>query len=419
MGANMFPAHVDEYFEKEVRLGATMGPLKIPPFIGRMGISPISTRPKKGSQARRIILDLSFPISESVNDRIDKDYYCGKPVKLTYPTVDTLAKRIAELHMENQRLGLNKKILLWKRNLARYFRQIPPCPRDYSLIGMRWRELIYFDCMMPMGLRSATFVAQLISSAITHIHNREFWSTNYLDDFGSAEYEDRAWNSFITMSTILQEIGATEAKEKAVEPTTALKFLSTKFDTLNMTISVAPERLTELVQELNRWSNRRTATRKQLQSLIGKLSFVTTCVRPGRIFLSRLIEAMKEMPAHGHTTLRKDLKQDINWWRHFMQKYDGISILWLQDCLQINKFLESDACLIAGGAHCDKEYIHFKFPAEVMEQTNHISQREMYTILIAIKKWCRNLAGKVVRLSSDNLVSVQAINSGRTHDHGP
>ena len=154
MGAMLFPQCIDAYFEKEIQLGATMGLFTIPPFLNRIGISPLSSHPKRETVQRRIILDLSFPFGNSVNDGIDKDYYCGQKVKLVYPSVDTLAERIVQLKQKH-----NGTVLLYKRDLSRYFRQVPLCPMDYSLIGMRWRNFLFFDKFMPMGLRSACFVA--------------------------------------------------------------------------------------------------------------------------------------------------------------------------------------------------------------------------------------------------------------------
>ena len=59
-GALFFPHVLDEYVKKEVELGAAMGPFTIPPFLHRIGISPLSTRPKRGTTNRRVILDLSL-----------------------------------------------------------------------------------------------------------------------------------------------------------------------------------------------------------------------------------------------------------------------------------------------------------------------------------------------------------------------
>ena len=145
-GAVWYPQAIDKYFQKEIALGATIGPFIIPPFISKIGISPLSSRPKRDTSDRRVILDLSFPLGFSVNDGISKTQYCGETIKLTYPTLDKLIERIVQL---------GPGCLLFKRDTSRCFRQLPLCPADYSLIGMRWRNLLYFDKYMPMGLRLA------------------------------------------------------------------------------------------------------------------------------------------------------------------------------------------------------------------------------------------------------------------------
>ena len=71
-----------------------MGPYEKIPFQTKVGISPLSTRPKKNSDDRRVILDLSFPIGNGVNDGILKDNYMGLTAKLSFPKVDDFAFRI-------------------------------------------------------------------------------------------------------------------------------------------------------------------------------------------------------------------------------------------------------------------------------------------------------------------------------------
>ena len=231
LGATRFPEHIDRYLNKEINLGATIGPFRIPPFFGRIGVSPLSSRPKKDSDRRRIILDLSYPFGNSVNDGISEFTYCGQEIRLTYPTIDTLAKRIMSLG----------PCSMYKRDLARYFRQVPICPLDYSLIGMHWKGMLYFDKMMPMGLRSAAYVCQCITNAIVFVHREMgFWSINYLDDFGSAEKDEVIWDSYHTLGKLLEQLGVKESIEKAVPPCTKMEFLGTLVDSKNMVLSVAP-----------------------------------------------------------------------------------------------------------------------------------------------------------------------------------
>ena len=95
--ATAFPKFIDKYLETEISLGATMGPFILPPFISRIVISPMLTREKWEYTDRCVILDLSFPFGASINDWIDKNSYYSTPIKLTYPTVDSLAHRIVQL----------------------------------------------------------------------------------------------------------------------------------------------------------------------------------------------------------------------------------------------------------------------------------------------------------------------------------
>ena len=410
LGATMFPDQVDAYIEKEIRLGATMGPFSVPPFMNRIGISPLSTRPKRNSAQKRVILDLSFPENASVNFGIKKDEYCGTKIKLEYPTIDTLTRRVAQL---------GHCCLLWKLDLHRFFRQLPLCPKDYCLIGYRWRNMIFHDKMMPMGLRSAAYVAQKTTCAITFIHKSlGFWSTNYLDDFGSAELPRDAWSSFNAMRRILHAVGADEAHEKAVPPTTRLEFLGNTVDTVKMTIEVSEDRMEELGKLLHVWETRTSYSKKQLQSLIGKLSFITNCVRPGRIFLSRLIGKLSGAKKQQNTVDQEMLK-DIKWWNKFLPEYNGVSMLWLHDRWDCDNLLASDVSLIGGGATNmeSKQYFHMKFPKEILQQTTNIAQLEMYTLLISVKLWAPELVGKVVRFSTDNQIVMYAVNKGPVQGH--
>ena len=111
-GATEFPEHLRKYIMTEQRYNAVMGPYRKIPFPGMVGISPLSTRPKRNSQDRRVILDLSFPIGNAVNDGIPKDSYMGITAKLTFPRTDDFACRIFQL---------GEGCYMFKIDLSRYF----------------------------------------------------------------------------------------------------------------------------------------------------------------------------------------------------------------------------------------------------------------------------------------------------------
>ena len=121
-------------------------------------------------------------------------------------------------------------------------------------------------------------------------------------------------------------------------------------------------------------------------------------MRAGRVFLSQLIHALAELPEQGPARLPSDVFDDIHWWREVILKYSGQSMIWLYEIIDENEKIHSDACMEAGGAYCGKEYLHFRFPEQVIQQVTHINQLELLTITVAIKTWKHKLQGRVVKI---------------------
>ena len=96
-------------------------------------------------------------------------------------------------------------------------------------------------------------------------------------------------------------------------------FIGVLFNTVTMTIEITPERLRDIISILTSWLSKSKASLKETPSLLGKLNFVAACVRPGRIFISRMLKWLKVL-------YRKDsnlnvipdyVKKDILWWHFF------------------------------------------------------------------------------------------------------
>ena len=77
-GVTMYEEEIDRYIEKEIQAGVTIRPFDAIPFKVVVVVSPLSTRPKKDSQQRRVIMDCSWPLGASLNDGINKDVYLGR-----------------------------------------------------------------------------------------------------------------------------------------------------------------------------------------------------------------------------------------------------------------------------------------------------------------------------------------------------
>jgi hypothetical protein len=70
-------------------------------------------------------------------------------------------------------------------------------------------------------------------------------------------------------------------------------FLGKQFDSVNMSISIPADKLTEIRQIIEKLLLKKTITRKKLESIIGKLSHIADCIRSARLFISRLLNLLR------------------------------------------------------------------------------------------------------------------------------
>ena len=86
-----FSDHVDYYIATELEHGATAGPFYCNPLPRPLICSPLQTVPKRGSTKRRVVMDLSFPPSHSVNSGFPDNSYLNEHYKLRLPGIDRLS----------------------------------------------------------------------------------------------------------------------------------------------------------------------------------------------------------------------------------------------------------------------------------------------------------------------------------------
>ena len=54
---------------------------------------------------------------------------------------------------------------------------------------------------------------------------------------------------------------------------------------------------------INHWLMKETATKHQLQKLVGNLLHIHRCVKPARLFTNRILQTLREAPARGSVRL--------------------------------------------------------------------------------------------------------------------
>ena len=96
----------------------------------------------------------------------------------------------------------------------------------------------------------------------------------------------RAWQAYETLGNLLRDLRVNEALEISVSPTQLIEFLGVMFDLINMIIYLPSDKVTDILQELNKWARKKTMTKNALQKIVGKLQFIVSCIHIGRIFVN-------------------------------------------------------------------------------------------------------------------------------------
>jgi hypothetical protein len=193
--------------------------------------------------------------------------------------------------------------------------------------------------------------------------------------------------------------------------------LGTLINSVDMTVAVPSDKLTEIKQLLSHWSSKSSASKRQIQSILGVLQFAARCVRPGRLFVSRMLNTLRQFPTRRRVTqLSLDFKKDLSWWFQFLETYNGVSIIPDMNWTEPDAIVATDACLSGCGALSGKLYFRSTFPEDVISQQLHINALELLTILVACKLWGKLWKGLRIRVYCDNIASVIVLNSGKARD---
>ena len=189
--------------------------------------------------------------------------------------------------------------------------------------------------------------------------------------------------------------------------------LGIELNSVSQTLRIDDSRLCDIKSIISLWLNRSTVTLKEIQSLVGTLSFAASCVREGRLFFSRLLVLLKEYPKGGVMWISDQARKDILWWNKFCETFNGVSALPGPTWSKPDLVFSSDSCLTGCGAMSEKHYFHFELPQHIIDAGKYVNQFETYAVLIAIHTWKSQFTNKNILIYCDNTSTVDILKSGR------
>lgn len=418
--------YLDKFLATGLERCELAGPCKVPPFT-MVHVSPLMTAVKK-PDGRRSVFDATFG-EMSLNNCTPQDTYMEQPFMYDFPKIEDF-KRIVLMCGEGS--------YLWKRDLSRYYLELPVDPIEYPLLCFVWRFLMFFFCALMFGLRHAGLQGQKVTTAVTWVHRRlgletdvqqMFNSLNYSDDIGGCEKShERATQSFKALGSLLLDLGLDESTSKAHPPSTSMPYLGIQFDTELMRMSIPPDKIAEVREEISLWMKRSTASKKSLQQLLGRLFWVSRCVRFSRGFMGRLITQLQQMhalPDQKKLKLSQGCKQDIEWWNRYLRRFNGIELLYPTDPLglSLNQILDTSALVNCGdaqpkggGAYFGTEYWSRRFPDWLVDPSIPIHIKEFWVVVASAWLWADQWKGHMVYVFCDNVAVVEVLDKERPKD---
>ena len=391
---------VDDKLIKEISLGRIAGPFTTPPFTD-FHSSPLGLIPKHDLGKFRLIHDLSFPQGDSINFHTSKQF-----TSVQYETLDHVVDLVHEC---------GQGCFIAKADIKDAFRLIPINPQDYHLLGMTWNGQFYYDKVLPMGSAISCQTFERFSRAVQWILQQQFAVdsvTHLLDDFIFVSENESVCHTYLqSFEQLSLHLGIPLNQEKTCLPSTCQTVYGIEVDTLKLELRLPADKLAKATMLVDRLAKRRTVTLRDLQGLIGFLSFCCLAIACGRPFLRRLIQLTRGITRpHHYVTLNSEARADLQAWNTFLCSFNG-------KCMFLDhKFLSSDTIKLYTDASSDigfaaifgKKWVAGKWHRSF--SSADITLLELYPLVLLTGMFGDYFANHCILFMTDNAGVVEIVN---------
>ena len=296
----------------------------------------------------------------------------------------------------------------------------------------RWKRL-------PFGLKTSPFWCEEFLHVIDFaIRARGVRHIRYVDDFlFLGETREEILHAFRVAREVIAAHGLRINEAKTEGPTQRVVFLGLGLDSVLQECFVPQDKRTECIGLLK--SSRKATSkgsvlnRQAVQSLVGKLSFVSAVLPGSRPFFRKLIDASARLP-HRKSLVRSSpaLREDLEMWKHILQSWKSGKSTWPRKEPEIEFYHDASkdskgvggfgfflAPLPAGvQLHLPLRLTHGNgfaghFAPEVLLK-HSIQWAELFAMAYCLAAYGPYLRDRSVLLWSDNMADVFIVNRQKT-----
>jgi hypothetical protein len=375
-------------------------PAAVPPaFVHPLGAVP------KGDGGVRVIHDHSVPVGAGINDH---EVY----VRYTWDSLDQAVRYLAP-HAFMARL-----------DISAYYRHFMVHPSQWELQGFEWGGQYYVDSRVQFGLRLAPELAHRFTMFLKRVFHANGLRAvvGVMDDYLLLHASRQACFVMLAVAAaLLADLGfAVNFKPgKTVLPARVQKFVGVVLNSARLTLALPRDKLASVLAAAAGVAGRRTVSRKELQSLVGRLQWASRVVYGGRVFMRSCLDGLSGVrhPGH-HVTVSGAMRADLRWWVQHGARQNGV--VSLRPMLP-SFFVYTDACLAPApsiGIFCSGAFVSLSGPqleglgVPLPAAGADINVWECFAVLAAVSLFSDWWRGCRVQFYCDNASTVAWLGSG-------
>ena len=262
----------------------------------------------------RPITDCSKPYGISINNFMEDTFHT-----FNYVTLDQVSANVTP------------NCFMATVDISAAYRSISIREDNWKYQGISWPlygdQVYLFDVRLSFGLRCAPYIFTELSDFVVRTMEKLGYLkvANYLDDFlVFGESFEACQQAQLALISLLGDLGFIVSWKKCSSPSKCVRYLGILIDSVEMSLSLPPDKLLKLRNELEFFQYRNRATKRQIQRLCGIVAHCAKVVRGGRTFSRRLIDLLAGLKdGNPRIHLNEEFKNDIEWWISFAEVFNG------------------------------------------------------------------------------------------------
>jgi hypothetical protein len=268
---------------------------------------------------------------------------------------------------------------------------------------------------VAFGIRHGASFTQRLSQAVCDILGAEqIFLLPYIDDFiGGKPSLELASSAYARCLDLFAELGLELNTAKCMPPTTHLTWIGVTYDTIDMTMKIPTKVIAETKALVASWLHKVSATRHELQVLLGKLFHAGKCCHPARIFVGRMLGTLRSTSPTCSSTLSNQFRADLHWWHNMLPTYNGRLLIQL---VRPAHSLYIDVTDNTISVHTHTHTSTAPIPVAVATTDHRWAHRECFAVLVALTLWGSNWREAEVFVHCTDPHKLKVLVHGKSHN---